>query len=79
MATKAGIDPKISPHQLRHPYATHRLNAGAERVNIQALLGHASVATTPMDTHVGPERMEQGVARLGGRSVALRHRQWRCR
>lgn len=37
---------------------------GAERVHIQALLGHKSLSTTPMDTHVGQERMEQGVAGL---------------
>ena len=64
MLQKTGIDQKISPHQLRHTDATNRLNAGAERVVIQALLGHESIATTPMDTHVGPERMEQGVGRL---------------
>jgi site-specific recombinase XerD len=38
--------------------------AGAERADIQALLGHESVATTQIDTHVGQERMEQVVARL---------------
>jgi integrase/recombinase XerD len=54
---------KISPHQLRHTDATHRLDAGAERMNLQALLGHESVATTPMDTRVGQARMEQVVAR----------------
>ena len=51
------------PHKLRHTDATNLLNAGAERVDIQALLGHESVATTPMDTHVGQERMAQGVGR----------------
>ena len=49
---------------MRHTYATNRLNAGAERVDIKALLGHESVATTQIDTHVGQERMEKGVARL---------------
>ena len=48
----------------RHTDATHLLDAGAERVDLQALLGHESVATTPMDTHVGQGRMEQVVARL---------------
>ena len=60
MLQKAGIAKKIAPHQLRHTDATNFLNAGAERVDIQALLGHATHNTTPMDTHVGPERMEKG-------------------
>jgi integrase/recombinase XerD len=64
MLKQAGIDKKISPHQRRHTYATNLLNAGAERVDIQALLGHESIATTPIDTNVGQERMEQVVARL---------------
>ena len=64
MLQKAGIEKKISPHTLRHTYATNLLNAGAERVDIKALLGHESIATTQIDTHVGQERMEQGVVRL---------------
>ena len=64
MLNKAGIDKKISPHKLRHTYATNPLNAGAERVDLQALLGHERVATTQIDTHVGQERMEKVVARL---------------
>ena len=53
MLKKAGIDKKISPHKLRHTYATNLLNAGAELVDIKALLGHESIATTPIDTNVG--------------------------
>jgi integrase/recombinase XerD len=64
MLQKAGIEKKISPHKLRHTDATNLLNAGAERVDIQALLGHESIATTQIDSHVGSARMEQGVARL---------------
>ena len=63
MLNQAGIDKKISPHKLRHTYATNLLNAGAERVDIQALLGHESISTTQIDTHVGQARMEQVVAR----------------
>ena len=64
MLKKAGIDKKISPHKLRHTYATNLLNAGAELVDIQALLGHESIASTQIYTNVGQERMEQVVARL---------------
>jgi integrase/recombinase XerD len=64
MLKKAGIEKKISPHTLRHTYATHLLNAGAERVDLQALLGHSTLNTTRIDIHVGQERMEQVVARL---------------
>ena len=64
MLNKAGIEKKIFPHKLRHTDATNRLNAGAERVDIKALLGHESVATTQIYTNVGQERMEQVVARL---------------
>jgi integrase/recombinase XerD len=64
MLKQAGIDKKICPYKLRHTDATNLLDAGAERVDIKALLGHESLATTPMDTHVGQERMEQVVARL---------------
>jgi integrase len=64
MLQKAGIEKKISPHKLRHTYATNLLNAGAELVDIQALLGHESISTTQIYTNVGQKRMEQVVARL---------------
>ena len=64
MLQKAGIEKKISPYKLRHTDATHLLNAGVERVDIQALFGHESIATTQIYTNVGQERMEQVVARL---------------
>jgi integrase/recombinase XerD len=64
MLKKAGIEKKISPHKLRHTYATNLLNAGAERVDIKALLGHATLNTTQIYTNVGQARMEQVVGRL---------------
>jgi integrase/recombinase XerD len=64
MLKQAGIDQKISPHKLRHTYATNLLNAGAELVDIKALLGHESIATTQIYTNVGQERMEKVVGRL---------------
>jgi site-specific recombinase XerD len=64
MLQKAGIEKKISPHKLRHTYATNLLNAGAELVDIKALLGHESITTTQIYTNVGQTRMEQVVGRL---------------
>ena len=64
MLQQVGIDKKISPHKLRHTYATNLLNAGAELVGIKALLGHESISTTQIDTNVGQERIEQVVGRL---------------
>jgi site-specific recombinase XerD len=64
MLRKAGIEKKISPHKLRYIYAKNRLNAGADLVDIKALLGHESISTTQIYTNVGQERMEQVVARL---------------
>ena len=63
-ADRRGIDKKISPHQRRHTYATNLLNASAELVDIQALLGHVNLATTQIYTHVGQERMAAVVNRL---------------
>ncbi|MDG4595797.1 MAG: tyrosine-type recombinase/integrase [Candidatus Contendobacter sp.] len=59
-----GIDKKISPHKLRYTYATNLLNAGAERLDIKALLGHESSGTTQIYTNVGQEWMEKIAGRL---------------
>lgn len=64
LKAKAHIAKPITPHKLRHTYATNLLNAGAELVDIQALLGHESIATTQIDTHVGQERMAAVVNKL---------------
>jgi integrase/recombinase XerD len=61
---KAAIEKKVYPYKLRYIYATNRLNAGADRVDLQALLGHESLSTTQIDSHVGQARMEQVVGWL---------------
>ena len=64
---RAHIQKKVTPHKLRHTYATNLLNAGAELVDIQALLGHVNLATTQIYTHVSEDRMQAVVAKLAKR------------
>jgi integrase/recombinase XerD len=61
---RSGIDKKVTPHKLRHTYATRLLESGAELVDIQVLLGHVNLATTQIYTHVSEDRMAGVVARL---------------
>lgn len=67
-ALRAGLPPETSPHTLRHSFATHMLDGGADLKTVQQLLGHESLGTTQIYTHISIDRLRQAVSESHPRS-----------
>jgi len=68
-AAKAGIQKNISPHTFRHSFATHLVNGGADLRSVQEMLGHESILTTEIYTHLDKQHLRETILLYGGRDA----------
>jgi integrase/recombinase XerD len=70
LAVAAGIKKKVSPHTFRHSFATHLVNGGADLRAVQEMLGHESITTTEIYTHLDREYLREAIISFHPRAVA---------